>query len=172
MDNTAQNNANDDAQAKVQPQPQPQAPVSQAPTIQPQPQPAPVGSMNKEAELAPVSDFVKPAETPAVKDKEVAEAGVTEVTQSVELSKEHKEIGIEPAAEATPVKIPSQQSEENKLPMTQLQAAQVIKKGPGMTNLGKHFEGIYFVDSIYALAVLMVKHFKKMHRNIFKKGNS
>lgn len=192
MDNTAQNNANDDVQAQTQPQQPFQATnvVAQTPPVQPQaqpavrtpldnvqqpsiaiPQPVPIGSLNKEAELAPVSDFVKPVETPIVKDKEVTEAGVIEVTQRVELSREHKEIGIEPSPEATPVKIMSP-AEENQLPMTQLQAAQVIKKGSGMTNLGKHFEGVYFVDSLYALAVLMVKHFKKIHRGILKKGNS
>ena len=75
----------------------------------------------------------------------MVESGVTEVSQRVELNQEHEKIGIRPSAEATPVKI-EDKSEEDNLPMTQVQAGQVIKKGSGFTNLGKHFEGIYFVD--------------------------
>jgi hypothetical protein len=123
---------------------------------QPQPQPTPTGSLNKEAEAAPVSDFVKPTEMPAVKDREVAEAGVVEVTQGVELSKEHEQIGIRQAAETTPVKL--EPSEKIQLPLDQTQAQQVVK-----TNKSSK-------SSIVWLAILMLKHFKKMHRKLLGKA--
>ena len=171
MDDTAQkqNQVGDSNQSQAQP-----AVRTPLDNVLPQPpvvsqQPVPTGSLNKEAEMAPVSDFVRPTETAAVRDKEVAEAGVTEVLQSVELSKEHEQIGVKPSAEMTPVKIESA-SEDIQLPMTQAQASKFIKKGAGNINLSKHFEGIYFIDSVYALAVLMVKHFKQVHRKLLKKG--
>jgi hypothetical protein len=123
---------------------------------QPQPQPTPTGSLNKEAEVASVSDFVKPTETPAVKDREVAEAGVTEITQGVELSKEHERIGIRQAAETTPVKL--EPSEKIQLPLDQMQAQQVVK-----TNKSSK-------SSIVWLAILMLKHFKKMRRKLLGKA--
>ena len=123
---------------------------------QPQPQPTPTGSLNKEAEVASVSDFVKPTETPAVKDREVAEAGVAEVTQGVELSKEHEQIGVKASAEATPVKL--EPSEKIQLPLDQMQAQQVVK-----TNKSSK-------SSIVWLAILMLKHFKKMHRKLLGKA--
>jgi len=156
MDDTAQK------QNQVQPQAQPavRTPldnVQQAPAV-PAQQPVPTGSLNKEAELAPVADFVKPTEMPAVKDREVAEAGVTEITQSVELSREHEQIGIKPSAEATPVKIKDSSGEDH-LPLTQTQAAQVVKKNKNIRS------------SIVWLAILMLKNFKKMHWKLLKKGN-
>jgi hypothetical protein len=168
MDDTAQKQVPVDDNTQSQAQPAVRTPLDNVPKPQ-QPQPVPVGSLHKEAEMAPVSDYVKPTETSPIKDTEVVEAGVSEVSQRVELNKEHEKIGIRPSAEATPVKIEDKSEEEN-LPMTQVQASQAIKKGAGFINLGKHFEGIYFVDSIYALAVLMVKHFKQMHRRLLKKG--
>ncbi len=144
MDNTAQkqNQTNDNNQSQAQPQPQA----------------VPIGSVNKEVEMAPLTDFIKPTESPVVKDKEVAEAGVSEVSQSVELSREHEQIGIKPAAEVTPVKIESS-SETAQLPMTQAQASQVAK-----TNKSSR-------SSIIWLAILMLKHFKKMHRKLMGRGD-
>lgn len=149
MDNTAQNQTNDKTQAQVQTQPVAQTSI-QPPTV-------PVGSVNKEVEMAPVSDFVKPSETPVIKDKEVAEAGVAEVSQTPELSKEHEQIGIKPSAEATPVKINESGPEDN-LPLTQVQAAQTVKKNKNIKS------------SIVWLAILMLKHFKKIHRKLLKGG--
>jgi hypothetical protein len=144
MDDTAQkqNQTGDNAKSQVQPQSQPQ--------------PTPTGSLNKEAEVASVSDFVKPTETPAVKDREVAEAGVAEVTQGVELSKEHERIGIRQAAETTPIKL--EPSEKIQLPLDQMQAQQVVK-----TNKSSK-------SSIVWLAILMLKHFKKMRRKLLGKA--
>ena len=122
---------------------------------QPQPQPTPTGSLNKEAEVAPVSDFVKPTETPVVKDREVAEAGVTEMTQGVELNKEHEQIGVRASAETTPVKL--EPSEKIQLPLDQMQAQQVVK-----TNKSSK-------SSIVWLAILMLKHFKKIRRKLLGK---
>jgi hypothetical protein len=162
MDDTAQKQTNDDNQQPVslvgqgplggvQPQSQPvDQPVSQ-------PQVTPIGSMHKEAELAPVSDFVKLSETPAVKDREVAEAGVKEISQTPELTKEHEQIGVRPSAEVTPVKI-EESSESSRMPMTQVQATQIAKKNKNIKS------------SIVWLAILMLKNFKKMHRKLLKKG--
>jgi hypothetical protein len=151
MDDTAQkqNQTDDNNQSQAQPQPRVvnQGTV-QSPTV-------PAGSLNKEVEMAPVSDFIKPTEAPVVKDKEVAEAGVSEVSQSVELSKEHEQIGIKPAAETMPVKV--EPSEKIQLPLDQAQAQKVIK-----TNKKTGY-------SIVWLAILMLKHFKKIHRKLLGK---
>jgi len=153
MDDTAQkpNQTSDDAQTQAQSQPQ--AVVNQTPVQQ---QSTPVGSLNKEAELAPVADFVKPTETPAIKDKEVAEAGVSEVSQRVELSREHELMGLRHAAETTPVKIDNP-IEKVQLPLDQTQAQQVVK-----TNKNSK-------SSIVWMAILMLKHFKQMQRKLLKK---
>jgi hypothetical protein len=165
MDDTAQKQPSDNTQPPVslvgqgplggaQPpfQPADQTAVSQ-------PQVAPIGSVHKEAELAPVSDFVKLSEAPVVKDREVSEAGVKEVVQTPELTKEHEQIGVKPSAEITPVKIESL-SESSRMPMTQVQAAQIAKKNKNIKS------------SIVWLAILMLKNFKKMHRKLLKKGVS
>jgi hypothetical protein len=150
MDDTAQKQVQGNDQAQTPPQP-----VNQASPVQPQV--APLGSLNKEAELAPVSDFVRPTETPAVKDREVTEAGVTEVSTLPELSKEHEQIGIKPSAEATPVTIETP-SEDTNWPMTQVQATQVTKQNKNIRS------------SIVWLAILMLKNFKKMHRKLLRRG--
>lgn len=141
MDNTAQkqNQTADDVQSQVQPQSQPQ----------------PTGSLNKEAEVAAVSDFVTLSEKPAIKDKEVVEAGVAEVAQGVELSKVHEQIGVKRSAETTPVKI--EPSEAIQYPLNQAQAQQIVK-----TNKNSK-------SSIIWLAILMLKHFKKIHRKLLGK---
>ena len=164
MDDTAQkqNQVGDSNQSQAQPAVRtpldsvlPQSPVvGQGVSAQ---QPVPTGSLNKEAELAPVSDFVKPSETPVVKDKEVAEAGVAEVTQGVELSKEHEQIGVKPSAEATPVKI-EDLGESIQYPLDQTEAQKIVK-----TNKSSR-------SSIVWMAILMLKHFKRIHRRLLGKG--
>jgi hypothetical protein len=172
MDDTAQKQANDSTQPQVQAQPavrtpldnvMPQPPVVIQTAAQPQPQAvdqpqaAPVGSMHKEAELAPVSDFVKLTETSPIKDKEVAEAGVAEVLSAPELTREHEQIGVKASAEATPVKI-EDPVDSIRLPMNEIQASQITK---GRTNIR---------SSVIWLAILMLKHFKQMRRNLSEKG--
>lgn len=123
--------------------------------VQSQPQPQPTGSLNKEAEVASVSDFVTLSEKPAIKDKEVVESGVAEVSQGVELSKVHEQIGVKRSAETTPVKI--EPSETIQYPLNQAQAQQIVK-----TNKNSK-------SSIIWLAILMLKHFKKIHRKLLGK---
>jgi hypothetical protein len=149
----------DTAQKQAQAQPAVRTPldnIQQPQVVVPQ-QPVITGSLHKEAEIAPVSDFVKPSEAPAIKDREVAEAGVSEVTQHVELSREHEQIGIKPSAEATPVRVENP-SEDANWPMTQVQATQVTKANKNIKS------------SIVWLAILMLKNFKKAHRRLLRKG--
>ncbi len=107
MDNSAQkqNNTDDAAQAPA----------------------TPVSAPNKEVELAPVSNYLAPsAEIESIiKDKEVADAGVKEVSQTPNLTKEHFNVGIKHAAETTPVQ--REPTGIIKLPMTQIQASQQAK---------------------------------------------
>jgi hypothetical protein len=154
MDDTAQKQINDNAQA----QPAVRTPLdnAQQPPVT-SPQPVPTGSVNKEAEMAPISDFVKPTEMPAVKDKEVAEAGVKEVSQSPELNQEHEQIGVKPSAENTPVKI-EDSGEKIQYPLNQNQAQKIVKNNKSSRS------------SIVWMAILMLKHFKKMHRKLIGKG--
>ena len=157
MDDTAQkqNQVNDNAQPQDQAQPAPRSPLDKV-LPQPQPQPVPTGSLNKEAEMAAVSDFVKPSETTPVKDREVAEAGVTEVAQGVELSKEHEQIGVKRSAETTPVKIENS-GESIQYPLDPIQAQQIVR-----TNKNSK-------SSILWMAILMLKNFKKIHRKLLGK---
>jgi hypothetical protein len=159
MDDTAQKQTQVSDSAQSQAQPAVRTPLDNVPQPQPQPQPTPTGSLNKEAEMAPVSDFVKLTETPAIKDKEVAEAGVKEVVQTPEITPEHEKIGVKPSAEATPVKVENPINDE-KLPLNEFQAGQITK---GRTNIR---------SSVVWLAILMLKHFKQMRRNLLKKGIS
>jgi hypothetical protein len=87
----------------------------------------PVSVPNKEVELAPVSDYLAPsAEIESIiKDKEVAEAGIKETSQTPSLTKEHFNVGIKHSAESTPVQRES--TGQVKLPMTQNQAEQQAK---------------------------------------------
>lgn len=148
MDDTAQNQVNNS-----QAQPAVRTPLDNIP--QSQPQVTPVGSTNKEVEVAPVSEYVRPTEAPAVRDKEVAEAGVTEVKQGVELDKEHEQIGVKNAAETTPVKV--EPSNKVQLPLEEAEAQKVVKTNKNIRS------------SIVWLAILMLKHFKKMHRKLLGK---
>jgi len=165
MDDTAQKQVNDSNQPPVSLVGQsplsgvaPQSPVAGQDAAS-QPQVVSVGSMHKEAELAPVSDFVKLTEAPIVKDKEVAEAGVHEISQTPELTKEHEHIGIKPSAEATPVKIePPAVDSNGNLPMNEIQATQINKSSKNIKS------------SVVWLAILMLKHFKQMRMNLLKKG--
>jgi hypothetical protein len=157
MDDTAQkqNQVADSNQSQAQP-----AVRTPLDNIQPQSQqtvPVPTGSLNKEAEMAPVSDFVKPTETSVIKDKEVAEAGVAEVLQSIELSKEHEQIGVKPSAENTPVKV---EDSGNKIqyPLDQTEAEKIVNTNKSTGS------------SIVWMAILMLKHFKSMHRKLIGRG--
>jgi hypothetical protein len=159
MDDTAQkpNQTNNNVLSQSQP------PVPVQP--QPQPQVAPVGTANKEVGVAPVSDFVKPSEQEPIKDKEVAEAGVVEVEKEIKLEEAHEKMGVRLSGEATPVK--TEPTGAVQLPMDEKEAQKTTKKGPGHNfNLEKFFEGIFFADSIYGFAVLMLKHLKRIHQKL------
>ena len=160
MDDTAQNkNQTDD---NVSSQSQPQVPVPSQP--QPQPQVTPVGTVNKEVEVAPVSDFVKPSETAVIKDKEVAEAGIVEAEKQIKLEEAHEKLGVTPSAESTPVK--TEPTGMVQLPISEQDAKKIVSKGPGNFNLEKFFSGVFFTDSIYGFAILMLKHLKKIHKKL------
>lgn len=90
------------------------------------PQPInPVGTPQKEVEVAPVSDYVVPSEVTPRIEKEVAEAGVKEVEQAPKLTEEHFKTGIKHAAEATPVQ--TEPTGKITLPMTQSEAERQVK---------------------------------------------
>ncbi len=165
MDDTAQkqNQVNDDAQVQVQPQPQvPAQSVIQAP---PQAPVTPTGTTNKEVEMAPVSDYVRPSESEPIKDKEVVEAGIAEAEREIKLEEVHEKMGVRLSAESTPVK--TQPSGTVQLPLDEKEAEKLVKKGPGHNiNLEKFFEGLFFANSVYGLAQLMMKHFKRIHSKL------
>lgn len=87
----------------------------------------PVSTPQKEVEMAPVSDYLAPsAEIESIiKDKEVTDAGVKEVSQTPHLTEEHFKTGIKHAAESTPVL--REPTGQVKLPMSQDQAQQQAK---------------------------------------------
>jgi hypothetical protein len=167
MDDTAQNQnqVSDDTQVQVQPPaPISPQPVQSQPPIQ-QPQATPVGTANKEVGVAPVSDYVRASEAAVIKDREVSEAGVIEVEKEIKLEEAHEKMGVRLSAESTPVK--TQPSGLIQLPMDEEEAEKEIKKGPGHNiNLEKFFDGIFFANSVYGLAVLMAKHLKRIHHKL------
>ena len=153
MDDTAQKQklVSDNAQVQAQPQ------------AQPQPQVTPTGTANKEIEVAPVSDFVKPSEKIVI-DKEVVDAGIVEAEREIKLEEVHEKMGVKLAAESTPVK--TEPTGMVQLP-DEKEAEKMAKKGPGHNiNLEKFFEGIFFADSVYGFAILMLKHLKRIHGKI------
>jgi len=153
MDDTAQkqNQTDDNVQVPV--------------PLQPQPQVTPTGTVNKEVEAAPTSDFIKPSETVAIKDREVAEAGIVEAEREIKLEEAHEKMGVRLSAESTPVK--TEPTSKVQLPMDEKEAGKFAKKGPGHNfNLEKFFEGVFFADSVYGLAILMLKHLKRIHKKL------
>jgi len=154
MDDTAQKQklANDNAQVHTQ---------SQA---QPQPQVLPTGTANKEVETAPVSDYIRSSEPEMIRDKEVVDAGILEAEREIKLEEVHEKMGVKLSAESTPVK--TEPTGVVQLPIDEQEAKKIAKKGPGNFNLGKFFEGIFFADSVYGFAILMLKHLKRIHRQL------
>ena len=127
-----------------------QSPVQQQPQVQPPPaggSQAPVSNPVREQApivVKPDSYDIKTEQEPTLQP-ELEKAGV-EVSRNPEnpkLTLEDIKAGFEVAKESTPVPSPSSQI------MTQQQAAAVIKKGK-------------FSDSITALAILLMRHFKQM----------
>jgi hypothetical protein len=165
MDDTAQkqNQANDNTQVQAQPQPQvPVQPVAQTPSPEPI---TPTGTTKKEAEMAPVSDYVRPSEPEPIKDKEVVEAGIAEAERGIKLEEVHEKMGVRLSAESTPVK--TQPSGMVQLPLDEKEAEKLVKKGPGHNiNLEKFIDGLFFADSVYGLAQLMMKHFKRIQSKL------
>jgi len=111
----------------------------------------PVSTPQKEVEVAPASDYIVPsAEIESIiKDKEVKDAGVTEVSPAPSLDQSHFKAGMRHAAESTPV--PKEPTGIVKLPMTQSQAQQQAK---GSTT-----------DATTWLASFILRIFKKMGIN-------
>jgi len=116
-----------------------------------QPPPS-VGTVNKESGTAvsyiehsepepkiaeEVKDFIKPSEKPVP---------------------EHLDIGIRPAAEATPVR--KEPSGNITLPMTEDEAKKAVKEGMGEVDIQKHFEGVNFAPARLFLATLVLKVLK------------
>jgi hypothetical protein len=159
MDDTAQKQklASDNAPVQAQPS------VPVQPQVQPQPQVAPTGTANKEVEVAPVSDFVKPSEPEPIKDREVAEAGIVEAEKQIKLEEAHEQMEVSLAAESTPVK--TEPTSVVQLPSEQ-EAKKIVRKGPRNFNLEKFFSGVFFADSIYGFAILMLKHLKRIHKKL------
>jgi hypothetical protein len=155
MDDTAQKQklVNDNTQVQTQPQAQPQTQV------------LPTGTANKEIEVAPVSDFVRPSEPEPIKDQEVVDAGVAAIEKEMKLEEVHERMGVKLSAESTPVK--TEPTGMVQLPISEQEAKKTIKRGPGRNfNLEKFFEGIFFADSVYGFAILMLKHLKRIHGKI------
>lgn len=82
---------------------------------------------NKEVEIAPTSDYLTPsAEIESIiKDKEVKDAGVTEVSPAPSLDQSHFKAGMRHAGSTVPV--PTEPTGIVKLPMTHGQALQQTK---------------------------------------------
>ena len=94
-----------------------------------QPQ-APVGLPNKEMgpiSITPVSEFVKPSEIEPQIDKDLAELGVEAKKDKPELTDEHRLAGIEHSGIYVPT--PSVSSSSVKLPMTEEEMTDKLKRG-------------------------------------------
>lgn len=129
----------------------------QQPPVQNQPlQAGGVGTIIKEHEPAivsqpdsGVSEFVKPSETePKVYD-ELEKLGVKSVSETLRLDEHAQKAGIDHAGESIPV----EPTGYAPITMTEAMAQQTIKNAK-------------LTDSIKWRAALMVKFFKKMHREL------
>lgn len=96
--------------------------------------------------------FMSPSETQPVLDEELKSAGVKHHSEQPELTQEHVDIGVKPSLESNPVSM----SDSGKiiLPITEEEAEKVL--------LGKSSTD----SSLKWLAVLIVKHFKRIHSRI------
>ncbi len=151
MDNTAQSSNQDQTQVvpQVAPSVAPQvAPVT--PVSVPQKEAGPAFSKTVQQE-----DYIRPSEVEPIIHPEVSEHGVEAVSdhESLQLTDEHKKIGIESAKESTPVA--TQPTGRVQLPMTEEEAKQAVKIHKKVS------------DSIVWLAQLILKHAKMAH-DVFK----
>ena len=119
------------------------------------------GGPGKEAEK-PISSFISHSERPPIIEKEVANVGVEAVSEKPEITKEHEQVGIKPSLENN---IPElEPSGKVKLPLTKDEAEKIVAKDKGQItkDFGEHQEGNYFMPSALGLAMLVLKHIKKI----------
>lgn len=127
----------------------------------PSQQPVPsVSSLNKE--IGPSnSSYVLASESEPKLSEEVKSVGVETVSQDLNLTNEHIDVGIKPSFPKPEVKL----TENVQLPtdkLTEEQAREIVKQGEGSElDVGKHFDGIYHAPSILGLAVLKLKELSR-----------
>lgn len=127
----------------------------------PSQQPVPsVSSVNKETGPSN-SSYVLASESEPKLNEDVKSAGVETVSQDLNLTKEHTDVGIKPSFPKPEVKL----TENVQLPtdkLTEEQAREIVKQGEGSElDVGKHFDGIYHAPSILGLAVLKLKELSR-----------
>lgn len=116
-------------------------------TQQPAADPAqvPVSAPHKEAEVPPVSNFVKHSETEPVLDEEVEKAGVEKISEELKITPEHEQIGIRPGSDSIQPSL--EPSGAVRLPMTEEEALKIIKTDKNLADsllwLAKLIERIY-----------------------------
>lgn len=119
-------------------------------------------SPNKEVER-PVSDFVVHSEKPPVIDKEMEAVGVSQVSDTPQLSVEHEVIGVKPSLEST---VPNLEPKLNVEPLGEGEAQDAVNKYKNSVDLTEHVEQAYFLPSVFGFATLILKNLRKVHSKI------
>jgi len=160
MDDTAQNIKN----PIVQPNPsQPVSAADQKINVQQQvTKVVPISSsMNKE--VGGASEVVRRSEEELKLDAEIEKAGVKPSEPEVP---EHKDVGMTPSAESVK---PNLEPTGTVTVITQDEAKKIVKKERVSLGIREQGESIYFIASVYGLASIILKNFKKMHTKIKNK---
>lgn len=110
-----------------------------------------LGQATSEAILKP-EGWIEPSEKEPQIHPEVAEAGVERVSSTPELTPEAQKTGLRLAKESTPVS--TQPSGAVQLPISEQKSKNILRFHKKVAN------------SVTWLAVLVLKHFKKIHRKI------
>ena len=147
---------------------QPVAQSSNQPAVQP-PVAQPVGTANKEAPRL-ASDYVVSSESLPKIEKELSDIGVEAHFESVKLTPEHKDLGVEHSLENNvPNLVPAGTI---KLPITEEVAENTVKQNKGKISLSfaEQSDSIYILPSIFGFATLLLKNLKKIHGKIMGKN--
>ncbi|MBU2632806.1 hypothetical protein KKG52_03755 [Patescibacteria group bacterium] len=112
-----------------------------------QPNGAAAGSLAKEAEPISTGPLLTSSEQDPNIEQEVKEAGVEKVSEKLQLTKEHEQIGVKHASSTTPVNLEPQKTIG--LPMPVTKAREVIKTHKKVA------------DSILWMAKTVIRQFKK-----------
>jgi hypothetical protein len=118
----------------------------------------------------PVSDYAVKSESLPKIEKELSDIGVEAHFESVKLTPEHKDLGVEHSLENN---VPNlNPTGAVTLPISEEVAENAVKQNKGKISLSltEQSDSIYILPSIFGFATLILKNLKKMHGKIMGKN--